>query len=77
LQPLDIGVNSPFKGALRYESQKWMSQGLKEFASKWYRRRPNWETVLGIVSKAVLVMKETIILSFECCGIAAKNNELI
>ncbi len=77
LQPLDVGVDSSFKAALRYEWEKWMSEGPKEFTSKGCRRRLNWETVLGIVSNALLTMKkETIIKSFECCGIAAKGQRV-
>ena len=74
LQPLDVAVNSSFKAALKNEWQKWMCDGPKEFTSKGYRRRPNWDTILGLISSAISTIKrETIIKSFECYGIAAKG----
>ena len=39
LQPLDVGVNAPFKAFLRAEWNKWYEHGPKEFTKKGYRNR--------------------------------------
>ena len=58
LQLLDVGVNSSFKAALKNEWQKWMCNGPKEFTSKGYHRRPNWDTILSFVSNAISSIKK-------------------
>jgi transposase-like protein len=77
LQPLDVGVNSAFKSYLKYQWEKWYSEGEKEFTKKGYRKRPNWNTILNFISNAVKeIKKESIIKSFKSCGVAEKGQRV-
>ena len=72
LQPLDVCLNSPFKTALRHNWLDWLTKGPKELTKKGYRRRPSYQVMVDMVSKAVHCLgKESIQKSFRFCGIAA------
>ena len=53
LQPLDVGINGPFKIALREEWNFWFEHGPKEFTPKGYRKRPSYDYILKMVSNAL------------------------
>lgn len=72
LQPLDVAINSVFKNAFKNQWLKWFTEGEKLFTLSGYRKKPNWSTVLQMVSDSIKEIKNTtIIKSFKCCGIAA------
>jgi hypothetical protein len=76
-QPLDVSVNGPFKAALRHEWDNWLANGPQIFTPKGYRKRPDWETVIGFVSRAVTaIKKECIIKSFVVCGNKEKGERV-
>lgn len=77
LQPLDVGLNAPFKVRLRQKWEDWMSNGVKEYTPKGMRRRPSWAAVFQWVDDAVKsLMPEMIVKAFVCCGIKARGEEV-
>ena len=77
LQPLDVAVNAQFKSALRSEWGRWFEHGEKEYTAKGYRKRPSYQQIINFVSNATAALKkESLIRSFECCGIAANGEKI-
>lgn len=74
LQPIDVGVNYPFKAALKRHWDTWFQSGPQEFTPKGYRRRPSYQDIVDMVSLSLKEISErTIVTSFECCGISEKG----
>lgn len=72
LQPNDVGINLPFKAGMRREWQEWALNGPKEFTPKGYRKRPSYDAIVQMVSRALLsVRPETVMNAFTACGVAA------
>jgi len=70
LQPLDVGINSVFKCALKVAWEDWFSNGKKEYTPKGYRKRPSYQDLVNFVGAAIQkISPETIVRSFESCGI--------
>lgn len=77
-QPLDVGINAPFKIDLKDSWENWMSHGEKKFTKAGNRCRPSWETIFRWVDKATKAIKpDSIQRAFECCGIAENGAEVV
>ena len=75
LQPLDVGINSPFKAAMRREWSHWYEHGEKEYTAKGYRKRPSYTQLLNFVSNSIKeINRETVQRSFKVCGVAANGD---
>lgn len=76
-QPLDVGINAPFKAKLRESWEKWIAEGEKNYTPRGMRRRPSWETVFKWVDEAAKSITPAVISrSFTCCGIVENGGEV-
>ena len=76
-QPLDVGINGPFKIALREEWNFWFEHGSKEFTPKRYRKKPSYDYILKMVSSALKKITPDIIKrSFEACWVKPNGQKL-
>jgi hypothetical protein len=76
-QPLDVGINAPFKAKLRECWEKWIAEGEKNYTPRGMRRRPSWETVFKWVDEAAKSVTPAVISkSFICCGIVKNGEEV-
>lgn len=77
LQPLDVSVNAPFKTVLRRQWEDWFANGEKEYTKSGYRRKPSYQQIVDFVAEAVASIKpESVVRSFECCGISARGQHV-
>lgn len=77
LQPLDVCINGPLKAALRNEWALWFDHGVKEYTAGGNRRRPSYQVIVDMVSRALrTIPAEMIRASFTLCGIAANGAEV-
>ncbi|XP_064095201.1 RUS family member 1-like [Macrobrachium nipponense] len=71
LQPLDVGLNKPFKDNVRQEWNNWMLHGEKSFTKGGTMRAPSLDVLCEFVVKSWdNVKKESVIKSFKKCGIS-------
>ena len=62
---------------MKSEWNAWFETGPREFTPKGYRKRPSYEQILEMVSKAVRsIRREVIVNSFEVCGIAPHGKKV-
>ena len=70
LQPLDIGVNRPFKVRLRAAWERWMTEGDHSFTKTGRQRRASYATVCEwIVAAWANVSAGTVVRAFAKAGI--------
>ena len=71
IQPLDVGLNKPFKDALREQWNQWMIDGEKTFTEKGNMRAVPLETLCGFILKAWdMVKTDSIVKAFKKCSIS-------
>lgn len=76
-QPLDVGINAPFKAKLREKWEQWIAEGPKEYTPRGVRKRPSWETIFKWVDEATnAIAPDVISKSFICCGITKNGEEV-
>ena len=77
LQPVDVGINDPFKIALREEWNFWFEHGPKEFTPKGYQKMSSYDYVLKMVSNTLKKITPDIIKrSFEACGVKPNGQKV-
>lgn len=73
-QPLDVGINGPFKTSLRNEWENWFAKSTPIFTPKGYRKSPTYQDVVNFVHSALkTISKESISKSFYTCGISEQG----
>ena len=60
LQPLDVGINKPFKDYVREEYRKWRLENMS-FTAKGYIRKPEKKDFLQFVSRAWYKVTDTVV----------------
>lgn len=74
LQPLDIGVNRPFKVRLRAAWERWMTKGDHSFTKSGRQRRASYATVCQwIVDAWANVSAGTVVRAFGKAGIISEE----
>lgn len=74
LQPLDIGVNRPFKVRLRAAWERWMTEGEHSFTKGGRQRRASYATVCQwIVAAWANVSANTVVRAFAKAGIISEE----
>lgn len=77
LQPLDVGVNKPFKDLLRREYNEWISSENRELTPSGRVRRASLATVCGwVLSAWAAVPRDAVVRSFAKCGLALDDDVL-
>jgi len=75
LQPLDIGINRPFKAKLRVAWEHWMTDGEHTFTKTGRQRRANYATICQwIVDSWSKISVSTITRSFRKAGIITEQS---
>ena len=74
LQPLDIGVNRPFKVRLRVAWERWMTDGDHSLMKSGRQRRASYATVCRwIVDAWTNVSAGTVVQTFAKAGIISEE----
>lgn len=69
-QPLDVGINGPFKISMRGEWERWFATSPPIFTKKGYRKSPTYQDVVNFVSNSIKTINVSEIKnSFTSCGI--------
>lgn len=73
LQPLDVGINGPFKKLLRDEWDFWYKngeKGQKYYTKKGRRQKPSYQCLVDMVSRSTKKIGSNLIIkSFQACGL--------
>ena len=76
-QPLDVGINSPFKNDLKKSLADWFKNSVPVYTNAGNRKHPDYETMVEMVVNAMkAVSPEVICSSFKVCGIAPYGQDV-
>ena len=76
-QPLDVGINSPFKNDLKKSWADWFKNSVPVYINAGNRKHPDYETMVEMVVNAMkAVSPEVICSSFKVCGIAPYGQDV-
>lgn len=74
-QPLDVGLNCPFKTTFRDKWEHWSSTSTPLYTKKGYRKSRTYQNVVDFVKNTLnTINRETIYNSFTSCGIIEKGS---
>lgn len=77
LQPLDVGVNKPFKDLLRREYNEWLSADNRELTPAGRVKRASLATVCGwVLSAWSAIPRDVVMRSFAKCGLTLDDDVL-